>query len=315
MTPPPPPSRLAIALAFAAVYVVWGSTYLAMRIGVGSLPPFLLGAIRFFLAGCAMWGYHAAKGKTHLARGHWRNTTIAGLLLLVGGNGGVVWAVQHIPSGLAALIVGTVPLWVVALAWATGARRPSGRLVSGLALGLVGIAVLLGPDVVTAFAHDQAPGTPARAHALGVLAVLFASLSWAVGSLWSRRARVPEAPLLPTGMQMLAGGAALFLLSAVRGEMTTFSTAQVTSAALLALAYLVVFGSLLAYSAYIWLLQVVPPARVATYAFVNPVVAVFLGTALAGEPLGTRTLVSAAIIVAAVALITTAPADAPPQTR
>lgn len=301
MTEDRSPPRWQIVLAFVAVYIVWGSTYLAMRIGVRTLPPFLLGALRFFIAGVVVWLWHIARGQSHLARPHWGNAAVAGLLLLVFGNGGVVWSVQHIPSGLAALIVGMVPLWIVAIEWLRGIRRPSARVVLGLLAGLAGMVVLLGPDVAATFAaHDAA----ARAHTAGVLVVLGASLSWAMGSLWSRRMRIAGAPLLPTGMQMMCGGGALLLLSGVTGEWRNFSLANVAFDAILAVAYLVIFGSLVAYSAYIWLLQVVPPARVATYAFVNPVVAVLLGSLWGGEPLTPRTVVAAGIIVGAVALIT-----------
>lgn len=310
------PSRAAIVLAFVAVYLVWGSTYLAMRIGVQTLPPFMLGAARFFLAGVAVWTWHAARGQTRLLgaqrKALWKNAAIAGLLLLVGGNGGVVWAVQHIPSGLAALIVGAVPLWIVAIEWIRDGRRPPPRLMGGVLAGLVGMAVLLGPDVKASWAAHEAAD---RAHALGVVVVLGASFSWSLGSLWSRRMRLPGAPLLPTGMQMLCGGAALLVLSAVTGEWRGFDPTRVSGQAVLAVAYLVVFGSLVAYSAYIWLLQMVPPARVATYAFVNPVVAVFLGWAFAGESLSMRTVVAAAIILGAVAMITLGGRPAPTPAR
>ncbi len=303
------PSRMAIAVAFVVVYLVWGSTYLAMRIGVRTVPPFLLGSARFFVAGLLLWAWYAAQGKTRFAQPHWRNTAGSGLLLLVGGNGGVVWSVQHIPSGLAALIVGTVPLWIVAIEWLRGVRKPSAGVIAGVLAGMLGIGVLLGPDVIASWRTTTARAED-KAHAAGVIVVLLASLSWAMGSLLSRRTRVPQAPLLPISMQMLSGGAALLLISLLAGEWQRFSWAAVSTEALIAVAFLVVFGSLLAYSAYIWLLQVVPPARVSTYAFVNPVVAVFLGCALAAEPLTTRTLVAAAIIVGAVALITLVPGSA-----
>jgi drug/metabolite transporter (DMT)-like permease len=298
------PKPWAILLAFAAVYFVWGSTYLAMRVGVRSIPPFLLGATRFFFAGTLLWVYHLARGQTHLARGHWKQTALSGLLLLVGGNGAVVWSLQYIPSGLAALVVGTVPLWIVAIEWVQGTRKPTTRVIAGLFTGISGMAVLLGPDVVQSLSHASATKTPAH-HALGIGLVLFASLSWSVGSMQSRRTSIEGAPFLAAGMQTLSGGALLALLSFVSGEWRTFSPSHVQPQAIAAVAFLVVFGSLIAYSAYIWLLQVVPPARVATYAFVNPVVAVLLGCLLLGEPLSPRMIVAAALIVGAVALITT----------
>lgn len=300
------PSRWAILFAFAAVYFVWGSTYLAMRVGVRTIPPFLLGAARFFLAGALLWGFAAAQGLTRHAQGHWRRSAIAGALLLVGGNGGVVWSVQYIPSGLAALVVGAVPLWIVAIEWAQGARKPTLRVSLGLVAGLAGMAVLLLPDVLASLRHrgDE------QHHALGIIVVLLASLSWSFGSLYTRKIRIPEAPSLAPAMQTLVGGFLLLVLSGVTGEWQGFSFARVGTSGVLSVAYLVVFGSLLAYSAYIWLLQVVAPARVSTYAFVNPVVAVLLGCLILNEPLNPRMLVSAAIVIAGVALITIAPRPA-----
>lgn len=300
------PSRWAILCAFAAVYFVWGSTYLAMRVGVRTLPPFLLGAARFFLAGVLLWGFAASKGLTRHAKGHWRRSAIAGSLLLVGGNGGVVWSVQYIPSGLAALVVGSVPLWIVAIEWARGVRKPTLKVMLGLVAGLTGMAVLLLPDVLASLRH---PGQSPH-HALGIVVVLLASLSWSLGSLYSRQIRIEAAPSLAPAMQTLVGGFLLLVLSGITGEWQSFSFRQVGASGILSVAYLVVFGSLIAYSAYIWLLQVVAPARVATYAFVNPVVAVLLGCVILDEPLDARMLVAAAIVIAGVALITIEPRPA-----
>lgn len=303
-----PPSRLALLLAFGAVYFVWGSTYLAMRVGVQTIPPFMLGAARFFLAGLLLWGYAAVKGITHHAKGHWGPSAIAGALLLVGGNGGVVWSVQYISSGLAALVVGAVPLWIVAIEWAQGVRKPTPQVVLGLVAGLTGMAVLLLPDVMTSLRRTGA-GSGAH-HAIGIAVVLLASLSWSFGSLKARQIRIPSAPSLAPAMQTLVGGSLLLVLSALSGEWHRFSFAEVSAPGFASVAYLVVFGSLIAYSAYIWLLQVVAPARVSTYAFVNPVVAVLLGCLVLDEPLNARMLVAAAIVIAGVALITIAPRPA-----
>ena len=299
--PPAPAPTAKIVLAFAAVYLLWGSTYLAMRVGVRTLPPFLLATGRFLTAGLVLVGWSLARAPVRPTRAQWRQAALAGIPMLVGGNGGVVWAVQRVPSGLAALMVSTVPLWIVLLEWARGGRRPRAGVLVGVAAGLVGIAVLVGPGAIAR--ADRAVVDPI---AMGVL--LLASLSWAAGTLIARASHVPGAPLLMTGMQMVAGGVALLALSALTGELGQLGQRRVSPAALVALCYLVVCGSLVAYTAYVWLLRVVPAARVATYAFVNPVVAILLGWIVADEPLAARTLYAAAIILGAVVLITTASA-------
>ena len=301
-----PPKRWAILAAFFAVYFLWGSTYLAMRVGVRTIPPFLLGATRFFCAGSLLWAFHMARGQIHLSKGHWKQSALCAFLLLVCGNGGVVFSLQYISSGLAALVVGMVPLWIVAIEWARGERKPAPRVVAGMLAGLAGIVVLLGPDVMNSLVHSKT--TPGPAHqALGIGMVLFASLAWAFGSLQSRRVRIVGAPLLAPTLQTLLGGAMLAVVSVSRGELQTFSFSKVEPEAVFAIVYLIVFGSLIAYSSYIWLLSVVPAARVATYAFVNPIVAVLLGSVLLDETMTLRMLLSAALIVGAVALITLGP--------
>lgn len=292
-----PVSHASVVTAFAVLYVVWGSTYLAMRVAVQTLPPFLLAAVRFFTAGLilTLWSRRALPA---LTRVHLRESAISGVLLLLLGNGSVVWAVQYVPSGLAALMVATTPLWMVLLDWAKGAPRPRALVGAGLVAGLAGVALLIGPDALTGRAGGAIPPLPA-------LVVVAAAISWAIGSLRARNApRVPEAPLLMTGLQMLFGGTALGFLGIAVGEPTSLDPARVSLASVLAVAYLIVFGSLLGYTAFMWLLQRVSSARVSTYAYVNPVIAVFLGWALADEPLGARTLAAAAIILGSVAIIT-----------
>jgi drug/metabolite transporter (DMT)-like permease len=220
---------------------------------------------------------------------------VVGGLLLLGGNGGVVWAEQRVASGLASLIVATVPLWMVLLDWARpGGRRPTLGVAAGLLLGTAGLLVLVGPGVFNG--HGAVDST-------GTLVLVLSALSWAAGSVYAQHAPIPTSPLLATGMEMLAGGVLLLGAAVVAGQ-TGVNVEAVTLRSLLALLYLVVFGSLVGFTAYIWLLQVAPPARVATYAYVNPVVAVVLGWAVLGEPLTARTWAAAAVILGGVAIIT-----------
>ncbi len=295
----PRPSRVKLVAAFAALYIIWGSTYLGIRYAIETLPPLLMAGVRFMLAGAIMYGVLRLRGAEPPTREQWRTAAIVGTLLLLGGNGGVVWAQQRVPSGIAALLVATLPLWMVTIeALRPRGRRPSLGVMAGLVLGLVGIGVLVGPGAIGGWRVDP----------VGAAVLILASLAWAAGSIYSRTAPHPPTPLLSTGMQMLAGGFALLLAGSVRGELGALDTMQPSLRSVLAMAYLVIFGSLIGFTAYVWLLRVSTPAKVATYAYVNPVVAVFLGWAIAGEPVTTRTLVAAAIIVGAVALITTAQA-------
>jgi drug/metabolite transporter (DMT)-like permease len=277
------------------VYLVWGSTYLAIRIGLETIPPFFMSGMRYLSAGAILYAWARLNGAPCPRLVHWRSALVVGALLLLVGNGGVVWSEQRISSGLAALFVASEPLWIVLLqSFGPLGRRPSGRAVAGVALGLAGIVLLIGPWNLKSGGVDL----------LGAAAVLVAAFSWAAGSLWSRQARLPEVPLLATAIQMLAGGALLTLAGFLTGESARFAPGDVSARSALALLYLMVFGSLVGYTTYIWLLRVGDPSRVSTYAFVNPVVAVFLGWALAGEIVTLRMLAAAAVIVAAVVLIT-----------
>jgi drug/metabolite transporter (DMT)-like permease len=291
------PSRLKLALAFAAIYVFWGSTYLAIRIAIQTLPPFWMASSRFLVAGSVLYLWARRRGAPSPQRAQWRAAAIVGCLLLLGGNGGVVWAEQRVPSGLAALLVALVPLWMVLLDGAgRGWRRPPTRVLVGIGLGLVGVGLLVGPGHF-AGGHGVDP--------FGAAALVVATLSWATGSLYARRAALPSAPLLATAMEMLAGGLGLAVAGALNGEWHQLDLAKVSVESLLAVGYLVVAGSLVGFTAYVWLLRVSTPPLVATYAYVNPVVAVLLGWAILGEAVTGRTLLAAAVIVGAVVLITT----------
>jgi drug/metabolite transporter (DMT)-like permease len=285
-----------VVAAFAAVYVVWGSTYLAILFAIETIPPFLMAGARFLVSGAALYAWTHSRGAPRPTRANWRAAAVVGAFLLVGGNGGVAWAEQRVPSGLAALLVATVPLWMVLLDWwRGGGARPAGRTWAGIAVGFVGLGILVGPaELLGGGAADP----------LGAGALVIASTLWAVGSVYSRRAALPESPFQATAMEMLAGGALLVLVGSATGEWGRLDPAAVSGRSLLALGYLIAFGSCVGFTAYIWLLRHVEVAKVSTYAYVNPVVAVFLGWLLAGEPVTARTLAAAAVIVVAVAFIT-----------
>jgi drug/metabolite transporter (DMT)-like permease len=302
-------SRARVAAAFAAVYLVWGSTYLAILFALETLPPFLMAGTRFVVAGTAMYLWVRARGAPRPTAANWRATAVVGAFLLLGGNGGVVWAEQRVASGLTALLVATVPLWMVLLEWRGGGARPTGRVWAGIVVGFAGLGILVGPaELLGGGAADPA----------GAAVLVLASILWAAGSVYSRRAPLPESPLLGTGMEMLAGGALLLAAGTLAGEWGRVELAAVSARSALALLYLILFGSLVGFTAYVWLLRHVEVAKVSTYAYVNPVVAVLLGWALAGEALTARTGAAAAVIVAAVAVITGArrqrdPAAAAPE--
>ena len=299
---PEPAPRWLVLTAFGLVYVLWGSTYLGIRIAIETIPPFLMAGVRFLIAGGILYVWARARGAPRPERAHWRSAAITGALLLVLSNGGVTWAEQTVPSGITSLLVCTAPLWMVTLDWLFfGGHRPTPGMVLGIALGLVGVIVLIGPDQI---AHGGGVD-PA-----GALVLLTAPIFWAYGSLWSRSAPLPKSPILAIGMEMLAGGALLTAAGLLTGESAQLHVSAISARSLIALAYLIVFGALIGFTAYLWLLRVSTAAKVSTHSFVNPVIAVILGWAVAGEPVTSRTLAASAIIVAAVAIITLARARA-----
>jgi drug/metabolite transporter (DMT)-like permease len=291
-------SRAQIIAAFVSIYLVWGSTYLAIRYAIETIPPFTMGGIRFLVSGAMLYAWARYRGAPRPTRLHWRNAVIAGAFLVLGGNGAVVWAEQFVPSGLTALLVSILPFWLVIIEWVRPPRRrPSGLVLVGLLLGFLGIIVLVGPGNV---------GGHGDIRPLGALVLILGSLSWAIGSFWARDAQLPESGLLTTGMEMLGGGALLLLVGALSGELPKLDINHVSRASALGLVYLITFGSLIAFTSYIWLLDKVSPAKLGTYAYVNPIVAVLLGWAIAGEALSIRTGIAAVIVICAVALITSA---------
>jgi len=301
MSAPAPPSRALLIAAFACVYVVWGSTYLAIRVGVESFPPALLAGIRFTVAGAGMLAALALAGtRIRVRRVELRTLAVIAAFLLIGGNGLVVWAEQKVSSGLAALIVATMPLWMAGLATLPPWReRLSAGTVVGLALGFAGVAILMSP----AF-------TGSRGDPVGQVALAFAALSWACGSLYSRRAALRIDPLLATAWEMLLGGVMFLLIALVTGARIA---PHPRAEAIAALLYLISFGSWLAFTAYIWLLANAPVAKVATYAYVNPVIAVLLGWWLLDEPINGTVVAGSALIVVAVVLVTWPRASATPS--
>ena len=286
-----------IAAALLSVYICWGGTYLAIRFAVETMPPFLMAGMRFVLAGTFMYALSRRRGAPAPRGGDWLRAAGVGILLLAGGNGGVVWAAKMVPSSLTALLVATSPLWMVTLNWLwLKDTRPGLTTWAGVALGLVGIGLLAGGESVVMGASPVSP--------FWALVLTGAAFLWALGSIASRKVNLPGSAVMSTGMQMLGGGAALLLMGTAAGEWGQLALAAVSLKSFLGFAYLVVFGSLVGFSAYVWLLQNASPVLTSTYAYVNPVVAMLLGVVLGGEALGGRTMVSAAVIVFSVILLT-----------
>ena len=293
----PAPSRFSVAAAFAGVWFIWGSTYLAIAWVLETLPPFLSAGIRFLFAGGLLLGWCALRGHAMPTRNQWGVAVLTGGLLFLGGNGGVVWAEQHLASGLVALIVASVPAWMVLFEWLQpGGTRPTRLTVAGLILGFAGVAILVAPRA------DDAPRSGFAAFA--GLIVVGGSACWALGSILSRRGGLPPSPLVGSASQMIGGGACLAIVGSSAGEWPALAAADVSARSTMAFAYLIVAGSLIAFSCYAWLLRVSTAAKVSTYAYVNPVVAVALGT-LAGEALHPRIFLAGALIIAGVVAITT----------
>ena len=288
-------SSLRLAVAFATVYLIWGSTYLAIRIAIETIPPFVMAGSRFLLAGTILYAWSAMRGTPSPGRAHWLTALIVGGLLLAAGNGAVTWSEQEVPSGLAALVIATVPIWMVLLdGLRPGGVRPTRLTILGVIIGFLGIALLFGPANLRATEGIRP---------ISMIVLFFAPLSWAIGSLYSRGAPKPRSPLQGIGMQMLCGGALLLIAATVTGQWADLELSAVSPASAVSLLYLVFFGSIIAYSAYIWLLTATTPAKVSTYAYVNPIVAVALGWAIVDEPLTPAMLGAMAIIILSVTLI------------
>lgn len=302
MTAETKPSRLAFVLAFGAIYVIWGSTYLGIRVAVQTLPPLLMAGTRFAIAGVLLFSLLKARGAPWPTARQWKEQAIVGAFLLLGGNAVVSWAEMRTPSGITSLILGAAPLIVVIFDWLRpGGHRPTARLMAGVCAGICGIVMLVGPGAIP---------EGARPPAVYILALLLSSVSWWLGSFYSKHLRTRTPLMLASSMQMLCGSACMLLTGFALGEGGQFHPSCVSPQSWLAFSYLVVVGSVIAFPVYVWLLEHSTPAKVSTYAYVNPVIAVFLGWALLGEPLNTRIILAAAVIVGAVAIITIAKAKA-----
>jgi drug/metabolite transporter (DMT)-like permease len=293
---PTAPSRTALLLAFAAIYLIWGSTYLGIRVAVESMPPFLMAAARFLIAGTILFTFLKLRGAAWPTARQWRLNAVVGTFLLLGGNGAVVWAEQYVPSGLTALLIGIGPLFIVLTEWAwPGGTRPGGTTIFALLLGFAGVTWLAAP-----WENASHGGL----HLGGVAAILLACVSWGIGSIYSRHAKHGADSWIASALQMLGGGGALLVAALLHGDFSALDLPSIPLRAWGAFAYLIGMGSLVGFSTFVWLMKHSTPARVSTYAYVNPVVAVFLGWLLLDEPIGPRTLVATAIIVTAVVIIT-----------
>jgi drug/metabolite transporter (DMT)-like permease len=288
--------KVKVWVALLAVYIVWGSTYLSIRFAVESIPPFLMAGIRFLVAGLILYVWRRLAGDPSPTPRQWRSAVIVGLLLLLGGNGLVSLAEQHVASGIAALMIASVPLWMALI----DSIRPKGitpdwKIILGLMVGFGGLALLVTSSNSVSASEGMNP--------LGIGALLLASLLWSIGSVYSQGADMPESSLLGSGMEMLGGAAGLFLMGTFTGEWTQLHIASITIRSLLGLSYLITFGSLVGFVSYAWLLRNAPLSLVSTYAYVNPVVAIFVGAWLGNELINSRIILAALIIIGSVVVI------------
>jgi drug/metabolite transporter (DMT)-like permease len=289
--------KIQVIAAFAALYLIWGSTYLAILFAIQSIPPFLMAGARFLLAGLIMFAIARTQGPLRSTSAEWRTALVVGACLLLGGNGGVTLSEKFIESGLASLIVATVPIYITLLGWLSGMTPGPAPIVwIGLAGGFLGVAILLGPAL-----RFSGSGHPA----IGMSILLLSSFIWSAGSLYSRTVKHAASPFLGAAQQMFCGGLLLMLVGLLAGESKKFHPGNITTLSLGAFAYLVLIGAIVGYTAYFWLLRHCDPAKVATYAYVNPIVAVLLGALFADETVTLRTLLAAALIIGSVALIIT----------
>jgi drug/metabolite transporter (DMT)-like permease len=282
--------------ALLALYIVWGSTYLGIKVAIETIPPFFHAGIRFLVSGLILIIWQRAAGRTMPTRKQWVSTAIVGTLLLLGGNGLVAWAEQFIPSGIAALVIASSPMFlVIGEAIRPNGIKPNWQGIVGLLIGFAGIFILIGPAEIS--------GSATKLNPFGVAALLFACLFWSTGSIYSKSVDLPKSSLMNTGAQMLMGSIGLFIVSLITGELNGWDVSAVSTRSLFGLSYLILVGSLIGFASYGWLLQNAPISLVSTYAYVNPIVAVFLGTWLANEALEPRIWLAAGIIVGSVIFI------------
>lgn len=295
MNSPNKPSRLAFILAFAAIYLIWGSTYLGIRVAVRTMPPFIMAGTRFAVAGVLLFGFLRLRGAAWPTARQWRDQAIIGTFLLLGGNALVSWSEQTVPSGITCLILGSSPLVMVIMDWIRpGGRKPTVGLIIGVGVGIAGVALLLGPGAIPA---------GSRPPAIGVAVLFLSSVSWWTGSFYSKHITSRTPLMMASAMQMLGGCVSMLLTGLLLGEGSALRVASISGESWFAFAYLVIAGALVAYPVYVWLLEHCTPASISTYAYVNPVVAVILGWAILDEPLNLRILLAAMVIIGAVAII------------
>jgi len=285
-----------IWLALLALYIVWGSTYLGIKFAIETIPPFFHAGVRFLISGIILVSWQRAAGNQLPTRKQWMSTAIIGSFLLLGGNGLVAWAEQFIPSGIAALIIASVPMFlVIGEALRPNGVKPTWQGIVGLLIGFVGIFILVGPSEIS--------GSATKLNPFGVTALLGACLFWATGSMYSKSADLPKSSLMNTGAQMLMGSVSLFIVSLISGELHGWDVTAVSARSLYGLSYLIFVGSLIGFASYGWLLQNAPISLVSTYAYVNPIVAVLLGALFANEVLEPRIWMATGVIIGSVIFI------------
>ncbi|MBA3994844.1 MAG: multidrug transporter [Cyanobacteria bacterium DS2.3.42] len=289
-------SKTKVILAFLGIYLIWGSTYLAIKFAIDTMPPFMMASFRFLTAGVGFFTVLMLLGHARPEKKHWLSALITGTLLLAASNGSVVMATKSISTGYISLLIAMVPVYVALLEWLEDRKQKvETKKILGLVLGTMGIVTLIGPQNLF---------VPNGINWFGIAVVMFGSLSWSVGTIYSRRVEKPSSLMVGIAMQMICGGAVLGLVSLFMGEHTQVSNLHISMQSILAVAYLIVFGSIIGYSSYLWLLDHVSASKVSTYAYVNPIVAIFLGWAFAGETISAQTVAAGGIILASVWLIT-----------
>jgi drug/metabolite transporter (DMT)-like permease len=289
-----------IIAAFSVIYFVWGSTYLAIRLAIDTIPPFVMAGIRFTVAGLIFYGWCYLRNESKPILADWRRAAISGILMVVCGNGMVTWSEQLISSGFASLIVATVPIWMVILDWVqSGSNRPNRTTIAGIVLGFIGVSMLSGVDKAILIDQTRHGGSVI----LGVSVLTFAAISWAAGSLYSRKVKSSVSLQFSIGMQTIIGGLVLVVIGSLQGEWRRISFDEVSLLSISSLGFLILFGTLLAYSAYFWLLQVSTPAKVGTYAYFNPLVALFLGAIFVDEPVTTHMLIGTVFILVSLVMV------------
>src|SRR3984957_2214309 len=307
MATEPRPATWKILVAFGIIYFVWGSTFLAIRVGVREVPPLILAAIRFSIAGLALYAWISARGEAQPTAREWRSASLLGLIIFVFDYGLLFWSEQRVPSGVAAVMLATIPVFMaLSEIIILRTQRLTIRLVVALLIGIGGVAVLM--------AHSLNLGG-APVDKIGALALIFASISWSIASILSRKIPLPQSKLMSSAAQMLTGGILLTILAAALGDFHNFHPATVSRAVWFSLLYLIVAGSIIGFTAYVWLLHHESPTKVGTYAYVNPIVAVLVGYFLGGEELTTRTILGSLCILVSVIVITTMPAKKPAAAR